>query len=89
MIDITLLKVKHSLVSEARKLIPFIQNCDVFGIENAGASEEEADRVERYMQEAYLLSRNEFCDWARECTKNFIPVIGEYNFKEQERIYTL
>ena len=50
MIELTLLKVTHSGEQEARKLIPYIQDCDVFGIEGAICTEREASENERVWQ---------------------------------------
>src|SRR5574341_794999 len=47
MIEITILKVKHVGESEAKKLLQYMQGCDVWGLEEGFSSEETATRMEK------------------------------------------
>ena len=45
-IEITLLKIRHESVEDARKLIPYIEGCDVLSPEDSGITEEQARESE-------------------------------------------
>ncbi len=53
-IEIIILKVSHEKESEARKLLPFIQKCDVYGFEMALATERDASEQERKWEQEVL-----------------------------------
>ena len=56
MIEITLLKCKHAGKEEARKLLPYIQNSDVFAPEAGYGTEDSVAEYEEYW-ESILSSR--------------------------------
>ena len=52
MLEVTILKVTHSGVKEARKIIPFIEQTDVFGIELAYMWEAKAQEVQDFWHDS-------------------------------------
>ncbi|MBI4451127.1 hypothetical protein HY642_04070 [Candidatus Woesearchaeota archaeon] len=97
MIEIKLLKVDHSGEEEARKLLPYIQSCDVFGPEVAFQAAETAAHTER-LWERILQSG---CSLTR-LKKEFMPVqaytsagsageylrkLREYTFRNKVRLW--
>src|SRR3989344_5312969 len=47
MLEITILKTHHRGEEEARKLLPYIQCCDVFGIESPLCTQQKAEEKEK------------------------------------------
>ncbi len=89
-LEMTLLKVHHSGASEARKLIPYIQNCDVFGPENPCATENESREIENYWEAALKLTRSahrRFLDRIYSDTGTISPETAEYNRAQQEVLH--
>ena len=76
MLTITLLKVTHSGRAEAKKLHPFIENCDVFAPENAYCSVADAVECERQWQQDLKSGRSRahmkevIAGWSLFCTSD-------------------
>jgi hypothetical protein len=91
MIDITILKVEHRTVKQARKLLPYVQACDVFGIESAGKSEQAAMKIERLWEDVINsnLSRTQFAQWEelRQREARNSPEIRDYAAKADEYLF--
>lgn len=51
MLATTVLKVRHEHEHEAKKLLPYIKECDVFAIENAFVTEGQAQEVEKVWED--------------------------------------
>ena len=80
MLELKVLRVYHSGDKEAKKLLPYIKECDLFCSEEAFLTEEAAARVEAELQLKYKGSRTNFHNWASTLLQND---------NEQERAYLL
>lgn len=58
MLDVTILKVAHTSIDEARKLIPYVAASDVWSIEGQGASEEHCIKWELLFEKFARESRS-------------------------------
>lgn len=56
MLELKILKVNHSGKDNAKKLIPYIENCDIFGMESGCATKEHAEEIESHWE--YMLQTN-------------------------------
>jgi hypothetical protein len=64
MLDVTVLKVEHQGVSEARKLIPYIEGCDIISPEGMAITREFAEKCENSWENLLDsgISRSRFLD---------------------------
>ena len=60
MLDIIILKVIHTGEREAKKLLPYILECDIFSNESIGSSEKYAKLAERNWERTLKLTRSKF-----------------------------
>ena len=81
MLDITILKVEHYGVREAKKLLPYIQNCEIFCPEFSCGTEKEAQEQETLWENTLTsgISRSQF----KKCFsfQNEAPKMMDYNMK--------
>jgi len=81
MLEVKILKVKHSGVEEAQKLTPFIQACDIYSPEQAGIPEKTARRMEA--DHARAIKQN----WTRTRYKKFREDVFEKAEGEQQEYF--
>jgi hypothetical protein len=60
MLKVTLLKVRHAGEADAKRLLPYIQRCDIYAPESEAGTLKDAIRVEKMWQEDLKLSRTAF-----------------------------
>ncbi|MGD0728635.1 MAG: hypothetical protein ABR981_00995 [Candidatus Micrarchaeaceae archaeon] len=58
MLEVTLLKVKHSGENEAKKLLPYIIRCDVYSTEDAGFCANDLKNVQEWWKNTLKMSRS-------------------------------
>ena len=92
MLEITILKVEHQGTEEARKLLPYIQECDVFGPESAFLLEAEAAYDEKNWRDTIKadISRTQFLkfcsDMIEKTERN--PGIKAYKLKTYDYLFS-
>ena len=97
MLEVTILKVRHKGINEARKTLPYIKSCDVFGPEFAYRSEAVANIDEQLWEESIVsdMTRTAFKQKMAESLKmqgqmlesSYILQIVDYAFREKIIIY--
>ncbi len=85
MLNVTLLKVRHSDESEAKKLLPHIRSCDVYAKECGGQTEKEAIKLETMWRELLTKSRSEFLHIMSNVTAN--RSFGNYELKQWDYLF--
>ena len=85
MLEITLLKVEHQTVGEARRLLPYIKECDVFGPESALLSRQDAEYTDRNWEERITkdISRTAFLKDLTETLARTEPHPGILAYKQK------
>lgn len=100
MLEVTLLKVLHQGVDEARKLLPFIQQTDVFSPEFPGFSERDVETLEKEWEQLISsgISRSEYDREAErflqlncfgKLTINYIRTLRSYLFRSKIPLWHL
>jgi len=98
MLEVTILKVEHQGSTEARKLLPYIQQCDVFGPESAFLLETDAAYTEKNWADVIKsdISRTQFMKYSSDMIgkteKNpgiiaYKLKIYDYLFREKKPIW--
>lgn len=90
MLEVTILKVKHSGHDEARKLLPYLKNCDIYCVEGAALTEKGAEENEKEweMTLSSKPNRNKFRQNLASCLKTILKGEEyEYAIKEYEYAY--
>jgi len=98
MLEVTILKVQHSGTREARKLLPYIQNCDVFGPEDSIVTEKIALDKEKDWEKIIKSDESRFrfigrtsdkireIEWHPERAEYLLKVY-DYLFREQKPLW--
>ena len=97
MLDVTVLKTSHGGELEAKKLIPYVQSCDVFSVETAIMSEDRAAQLEKLWRSLLgkRIGRDDFSEGVKylvaaetnpEIRKYMIKAY-EYAFRNQRPLY--
>lgn len=88
MLETTLLKVKHWGEDEAKKLLPYIQQADVFSPEIAFATEQWAVYQEKDWIKALQMSRSKFLEIGKRRYDGQVePKLVEYNLKREDYLF--
>jgi hypothetical protein len=93
-LEVTILKVRHWGADEARKLFPYIDQCDVFCPENAHGLKEETKPMNRYFYDLRTQNTIEKKKFVEECFGNneerlFSKTHHEYALLQEKMIFYL
>ncbi len=87
MIEVTILKVQHVGEDEARKLLPYVQNCDVYSPENPYATERISASWEAGFEQASKLNRTQFSKVIQALLNSMRPDDFAYFVKQYDYLY--
>lgn len=89
MLEVTILKVTHAGREEARKLLPYIKQADVYAPEEAAVTEELAQQYESSWEQVLSSgwSRTRFIKATEEKLRLFPPNIKDYILTERDYLY--
>lgn len=87
MLELTILKVFHEGLSEARRIEPCVKQCDVYSPENAACTEAESRGYENLMQFLYSLSLSAFRKESEQRVKHQRPEQRDYTLKLNEFLF--
>ncbi len=87
MLDITLLKVEHKGELEAKKLLPYIEKCDVFAPEAAGEIAVRAMHLEKTWYGQLNLSRSRVAPILAKNYSSHPPLMADYNIKRDDYLF--
>lgn len=87
MLEIKILKVTHEGAAEAQKLVPFIQECDVFCPEKPACIEEIARKEEIFWQKIFEMNRFNFAMCAKEVHGHLPKLEQDYIITQDMTIF--
>ena len=87
MLEIKMLKVVHDGEDEARKLLPHIQECDVFSQESQALTEEEAVLLEQNWEALLQMSRSRFRHELERTYGGSDSSFAQYNIKRDDYLF--
>lgn len=87
MLELTILKVRHSDETEARKLLPHISQCDVYSPECSGQTTTQASRLEQLFLRWFQESRTKFLETLNKSVKPQRGSNMTYYIKETDYLY--
>lgn len=86
-LEVTILRVKHGGISEAKKLLPYIKSCDVWAPEYGMCSEEEAQKTESEWVKSLTESRTQVLRHLESLPVYGGALLKKYHTKQFDYLY--
>jgi hypothetical protein len=91
MLELTIIKERHETEGEAKKLLPYIEKCDIYGIENANCSISDAIDMETQWRDRSLkrASRTEFMNVRQSVYRGASKDFALYGLKRDDYLFRM